>query len=276
MAAGLRAPGEDACLPRPDGDPWRNDDYRNWRGRVFVPAAKAAGSSEPRPYDLRHSFVSLLIQEGVSIVEVARQAGHSPEECLRTYAHTFEEFDPADRTPRRPRSSPPGRARGDLMYAFCTRGARQRRSLGFGSMSEADGGIRTLDPRFTRAVWGVWRGQGKGPVGRTVERSTVDSGQSWGPPMHHLTEVCTGPVRDGFRDQGSGGLGFGLQSGVRERGRRVCCKTCCIGARKGANHGAAAMRGELYPGAGTGPAARLPRDRARQGDPALDRAGCEW
>jgi hypothetical protein len=30
---------------------------------------------------------------------VARQAGHSPEECLRTYAHTFEEFDPADRQP---------------------------------------------------------------------------------------------------------------------------------------------------------------------------------
>ena len=43
--------------------------------------------------------MSLLIHEGVSIVEVARQAGHAPEECLRTYAHTFEEFDPADRVP---------------------------------------------------------------------------------------------------------------------------------------------------------------------------------
>jgi hypothetical protein len=50
-------------------------------------------------HDLRHSFVSLPINEGVSIVGVARQAGHSPEECLRTYAHTFEEFDPADRQP---------------------------------------------------------------------------------------------------------------------------------------------------------------------------------
>jgi hypothetical protein len=39
------------------------------------------------------------IHEGMSIVEVAREAGHSPEECLRTYAHTFEEFDPADRQP---------------------------------------------------------------------------------------------------------------------------------------------------------------------------------
>jgi integrase len=91
-------PGEDAWIfARPDGEPWHNDDYRNWRKRGFVPAAKEAGLREPRPYDLRHSFVSLLINEGVSIVEVARQAGHSPEECLRTYAHTFEEFDPADR-----------------------------------------------------------------------------------------------------------------------------------------------------------------------------------
>src|SRR5215211_7003402 len=92
--------GEDALIfARPDGDPWRHDDYRNWRKRAFMPAAKAAGLNAPRPYDLRHSFVSLLINEGVSIVEVARQAGHSPEECLRTYAHTFEEFDPADRQP---------------------------------------------------------------------------------------------------------------------------------------------------------------------------------
>ena len=43
--------------------------------------------------------MSLLIHEGVSIVEVARQAGHAPEECLRTYAHVFEEFDPAERLP---------------------------------------------------------------------------------------------------------------------------------------------------------------------------------
>ena len=99
----LRAarPGEDAELvfPRPDGKPWTEDDYNNWRRRNYKPAAKAAGLAEARPYDLRHSFVSLLIHEGVSIVEVARQAGHAPEECLRTYAHTFEEFDPADRVP---------------------------------------------------------------------------------------------------------------------------------------------------------------------------------
>jgi len=48
-------------------------------------------------YDLRHSFVSLLIHEGHNVVEVARQAGHSPKMALDTYAHVFEEFDPAER-----------------------------------------------------------------------------------------------------------------------------------------------------------------------------------
>ena len=50
-----------------------------------------------RPYDLRHSFVSLLIHEGRNVVDVARQAGHAPTMSLNTYAHVFEEFDPDDR-----------------------------------------------------------------------------------------------------------------------------------------------------------------------------------
>lgn len=53
---------------RADGGPWRDTDYRNWRKRTFAPAAGPG----LRPYDLRHSFVSLLIHEGQSIVEVAR------------------------------------------------------------------------------------------------------------------------------------------------------------------------------------------------------------
>lgn len=33
------------------------------------------------------------------MAEVARQAGHSVEECLRTYVHVFEEFDPGEHVP---------------------------------------------------------------------------------------------------------------------------------------------------------------------------------
>ena len=46
---------------------------------------------EFRPYDLRHTFVSKLIEEGRSVVDVARQAGHDPNVCLGTYAHVFED-----------------------------------------------------------------------------------------------------------------------------------------------------------------------------------------
>ena len=34
---------------------------------------------------------------GHNVVEVARQAGHSPKMALDTYAHVFEEFDPTQR-----------------------------------------------------------------------------------------------------------------------------------------------------------------------------------
>ena len=38
-------------------------------------------------------LVSLLIAEGRSIVEIARQAGHSPTMTLNTYGHVFDELD---------------------------------------------------------------------------------------------------------------------------------------------------------------------------------------
>ncbi len=41
--------------------------------------------------------MSLLIAEGRTVIDVAGQAGHSPETCLRYYAHLFAEFDPGVR-----------------------------------------------------------------------------------------------------------------------------------------------------------------------------------
>jgi integrase len=91
-------PEPDALVfPGHDGGPWSLAAYQNWRRRIYVPAATAAGVEHPRPYDLRHSYVSLLIAEGHNVVEVARRAGHAPKMALDTYAHVFEEFDPAER-----------------------------------------------------------------------------------------------------------------------------------------------------------------------------------
>ena len=95
------SPSAPGCFPRPDGKPWLRTDYANWRRRTFRPAAKAAGLPVPptRPYDLRHTFVSMLIQEGRTLAYVADQAGHSVEECARTYTHLFEEYHDAHPVP---------------------------------------------------------------------------------------------------------------------------------------------------------------------------------
>jgi integrase len=79
-------------FPRPDGEPWRTDNWNNWRNRHFHPAAARAGLGRPRPYDLRHAFASLLIREQrTSIVELAEQLGHAPTMTLNTYTHVFRE-----------------------------------------------------------------------------------------------------------------------------------------------------------------------------------------
>jgi integrase len=72
--------------------------WNRWTQGAFRIAKLAVGLPNARAYDLRHSYVSLLIHEGQSILEVARQAGHSPQTCLRDYGHLFDEFDPAERT----------------------------------------------------------------------------------------------------------------------------------------------------------------------------------
>ena len=89
----------DLIFPAPDGSPWNADRARNWRKRTFADAADAAGVPNARPYDLRHSYVSLLIAQGATVVEVARQAGHAPTMTLSTYAHLYDEDDGADHRP---------------------------------------------------------------------------------------------------------------------------------------------------------------------------------
>jgi integrase len=99
-------------LARPDGAPWRKHDWDNWRKRVWQPLAVDAdlgelvdqGRGRPAryegadPYALRGSFVSLLVWEGRTMLEVAAQAGHGVDVCEMYYARIFEGYDPARRT----------------------------------------------------------------------------------------------------------------------------------------------------------------------------------
>ena len=68
-----------------------------------------AGVEGATPYALRHSFASLLLHEGRSVIYVARQLGHDARLTLGTYGHVIDELDEraADRR-RRTRSGPPG------------------------------------------------------------------------------------------------------------------------------------------------------------------------
>lgn len=89
---------DDALLfPNGSGGVWNDPAWQTWHRHAWVPACRAVGLESARPCDLRHSFVSLLIHEGRSVVEVARQAGHPPTMTLDVYAHVLDEFDIAER-----------------------------------------------------------------------------------------------------------------------------------------------------------------------------------
>jgi hypothetical protein len=146
---------------------WRKHDWDNWRERVWQPLAVDVGlgrSIERKgkpplyqgavPYDLRASFVSLLVWEGRTMLEVAAQAGHGVDACETYYARVFEGYDPAKRTSAEaairaarqgegPRHGPhPKRARGPE----CLRPREWP-----GHYVKADGGTRTPDPIITSA-----------------------------------------------------------------------------------------------------------------------------
>ena len=90
--------GEPTADAHPDAVTWTKTDWQTWRtGRWDRACELAAVSPSRRPYDLRHSFASLLLAEGRSVHYVARRLGHSPALTLSTYGHLFAEYEHADR-----------------------------------------------------------------------------------------------------------------------------------------------------------------------------------
>jgi integrase len=88
----LRARRDDADLlfTSPDGGPLR----KTWRRRFFVPATRAAGLDRLRVHDLRHTAVSLLIDQGVGPAQIAARLGHEDVRVtLSVYGHLFDAHD---------------------------------------------------------------------------------------------------------------------------------------------------------------------------------------
>jgi hypothetical protein len=84
-------------FPGPEGRLWSKTTYDNWRRRAFDRALDQAAVEDATPYTLRHSFASLLLHEGRSVIYVARQLGHDARLTLGTYGHVIDEFDEAAR-----------------------------------------------------------------------------------------------------------------------------------------------------------------------------------
>lgn len=64
-------------------------DPRNWRRRVFKPAAARAGVARATPHWLRHGVASLMAEAGYGPADLARHLGHADGGALalRTYVH---------------------------------------------------------------------------------------------------------------------------------------------------------------------------------------------
>lgn len=81
-------------------------DDRNFWHRVLSPAIQAAGLGElgMTIHDLRHTYASWLVQDGVPLTRVAELLGHASTRTTEIYAHfapvTARDIEQAMRDPR--------------------------------------------------------------------------------------------------------------------------------------------------------------------------------
>jgi integrase len=65
--------------------------HNNLVNRHYQPALKDAGLPKIRFHDLRHTYASLLIEQGENIKYIQTQLGHSsPSVTLNIYAHLMQ------------------------------------------------------------------------------------------------------------------------------------------------------------------------------------------
>lgn len=88
---------DDLVFPSEAGAPIKPD---NIAVRYMVPALEKAGLRRFRLHDLRHTFGSLLIQDGASLTYVKEQMGHSSIQItVDTYGHLIPLADAGSQEP---------------------------------------------------------------------------------------------------------------------------------------------------------------------------------
>jgi integrase len=88
-------------FPGRDGHHWAPGAWTDWRSEVFDPAVKACGLDLESPHELRHTFCTLALHEGLPTRELARRIGVRSGEAKRLYGwlaeiiESRESVDPA-------------------------------------------------------------------------------------------------------------------------------------------------------------------------------------
>jgi integrase len=78
----------DLVFPNKAGKPIDHNNLRKWH---FYPALETAGLPQIRFHDLRHTYASLLIEQGENIKYIQSQLGHSsPTVTLNVYSHLMK------------------------------------------------------------------------------------------------------------------------------------------------------------------------------------------
>jgi len=91
-------------FPASDGGFWADDDWRNWRKRIWRgeqrPANRRGVQTYPgvapagtRPRDLRSSFITVQVYAGVPLTTIAKQCGTSVVMIEQHYAGVIENWD---------------------------------------------------------------------------------------------------------------------------------------------------------------------------------------
>ena len=82
----------DLVFPNEAGQPM---DHNNFNSRCFRRALKTSGIGKMRFHHLRHTYASLLIEQGENLKYIQTQLGHSsPSVTLNVYAHLMKPVNP--------------------------------------------------------------------------------------------------------------------------------------------------------------------------------------
>jgi len=74
--------------------PWPRQTYQtSFRSAMQRLYNKGVIKHRYRPYDLRHTFISSLLEQGIPVTQVAKWAGNSPKTCWEHYAGITGSYD---------------------------------------------------------------------------------------------------------------------------------------------------------------------------------------